>query len=316
MESLRSLYAYWFRYGSPLTLGVFRAVMGVLIFLDLFITSLHRQDWLSENGYIPSWLANKYFNPRVPITDSVSLPRINLFNLNISDSFSYGLLYSMMVLAILVTIGYWTRVTTILLAILMVSLQHRLGPFLNGGDTVLRVSSIYLAIAPCGLAFSMDRILGVKSGRITGPPPLVSLWPQRLIQYNCALIYFTTTWAKWFGVLWKTGAATWYPARLHEFDKFPVPSFMNDFPMVTITTYGTLLVEFALATLVWFKPLRKWVLLSGVGLHLYIEYSMNIPLFAFIMMSLYITFFEGEEIASAWEWVKSKAGRKPIEVTT
>jgi hypothetical protein len=289
-------------------------MLGVLIFLDLFITSLHRQDWLSENGYIPSWLANKYFNPRVQITDTFTFPRINLFNLSLNDSFSYGLLYFMMVLSILVTLGYWTRISTILLAVLMVSLQHRLGPFLNGGDTVLRVGSIYLALAPCGLAFSLDRWLGLRSGKISGPIPLVSLWPQRLIQYNCALIYFTTTWAKWFGVLWKTGAATWYPARLHEFDKFPVPAFMNDFPMVTITTYGTLLVEFALATLVWFKPLRKWVLLSGVGLHLFIEYSMNIPLFAFIMMSLYITFYEGEEISEWWDRMKLKFNSPAVEV--
>lgn len=288
-------------------------MIGLLIFCDLAITCIHRQDWLSENGYIPNWLATRYMNPQVTFMESIHLPRVNVFNSVVSDSVAYGLLYLTMVLALMVMCGLWTRFTSIALAILFVSIQHRLGPFLNGGDTVLRISSIYLAVAPCGLAFSVDRWLGLKSGRITGDLPLVSLWPQRLIQHNCAIIYFTTTWAKWFGVLWKTGAATWYPARLHEFDKFPVPAFMNDFPMVTITTYGTLFVEFALATLVWFKPLRKWVLLSGVGLHLYIEYSMNIPLFAFIMMSLYITFYEGEEISSWWDRLKSRFSKQPAQ---
>lgn len=176
----------------------------------------------------------------------------------------------------------------------------------------MRLSAMYLAIAPACAAFSLDRYFAVKAGRAPAQPPMVSLWPQRLIAYNCCLIYFTTTWAKWFGVLWKGGVATWYPARLHEFDRFPVPKFLNDFPMVYLTTYGTLAVEFALATLVWFKPLRKWVLLSGILLHGFIEYSMNIPLFGYLMTSLYLSFYEGEEIVGWWERMKARFAKKPI----
>jgi hypothetical protein len=69
--------------------------------------------------------------------------------------------------------------------------------------------------------------------------------------------------------------------------------------MVYVTTYGTLLTEFALATLVFIRPCRKWVLLAGVLMHGYIEYSMNIPLFSYLMISGYITFYDGEEV-SAW----------------
>ena len=81
------------------------------------------------------------------------------------------------------------------------------------------------------------------------------------------------------------GTATWYPVRLAEFYRFPVPSFLNDLPIVYLTTYGTLIVEFSLATAVFFRPLRKYVLLAGVLLHGFIEYSMNIPFFSFLMIS-------------------------------
>lgn len=179
----------------------------------------------------------------------------------------------------------------------------------------MRMSAVYMALAPSGAAISLDRRIALKKGLADAIPPMVSLWPQRLIALNCALIYFTTTWAKWFGNLWKNGTATWYPARLNEFKRFPVPGFFNEFPMVYVTTYGTLAVEFALGVLVWFRPLRKWVLLSGLLLHAYIEYSMNIPLFAFVITSMYVAFYDGEEVAGWFDRLKAKFLKAPAEVT-
>ena len=48
-----------------------------------------------------------------------------------------------------------------------------------------------------------------------------------------------------------------------------------------------------------FRPLRKYVLIAGILMHGYVEYSMNIPLFSYLMVSTYICFYDGEEI-SAW----------------
>jgi hypothetical protein len=82
--------------------------------------------------------------------------------------------------------------------------------------------------------------------------------------------------------------------------------------MVMATTYGTLFVELALATLVFHKPFRKWVLLAGLGLHGYIEYSMNIPLFAFVICAGYITFYSGEETK---DWFLRLGGRfRPVAI--
>jgi hypothetical protein len=100
--------------------------------------------------------------------------------------------------------------------------------------------------------------------------------------------------------------ATWYPARLHEFDRFPVPHFVNEIPFVYFTTFGTLATELALGTLVFYRPLRKWILLAGVAMHAFIDYSMNIPLFSYLMVSLYICFYDGVEIDA---WAKKLGAR-------
>jgi len=303
-------------------MGVFRAIMGGLIFINFCMISWVFGDFFSEKGYSPGWLGSVAMNKDVFLVQdqSIHYPRIDLLY-SVTD---YRVLVAfnifVIIAALLTSLGLFTRISSICLAIGVVTFHHRNTSILHGGDTVIRISALYMAIAPSGAAFSLDRFIALRKGLAPAIPPEVSLWPQRLVAYNCSLIYFTTTWAKWFGHLWKGGSATWYPARLHEFDRFPVPDFMNNFPMVYITTYGTLAVEFALATLVWFKPLRKWVLLSGLLLHGYIEYSMNIPLFAWLMSTLYLSYYEGDEVAGWFDrtkvWFSSKFKRSMIEEAT
>jgi hypothetical protein len=165
---------------------------------------------------------------------------------------------------------------------------------------------LFVAIAPSGAACSLDRLLARRRGDAPADPAEVSLWPQRMMQIQLAIVYFTTVWHKSFGEWWLNGTATWYPPQLDEFDRFPVPSFFDQQPFIMGSTYFTLLVELAMATLVFAKPLRKWVLLSGVLLHAGIEYRMNIPLFGFIMAACYLTHYEGHEIAAWWGRTKKK----------
>ena len=288
--------------------------MSGLILINLCMISLFYRDWYSETGYSPAWAGSQWMGNDVFMSHdgSIRSPRIDLIY-GITD---YRLLVAFNILviffALLTCLGLFTRFSSIMLALGIVSFHHRNAVILHGGDTVVRLGALYMAIAPSGAAFSLDRLIAVRKGLAPAIPPNVSLWPQRLIAYNCCLIYFTTTWAKLFGVLWRGGTATWYTARLHEFDRFPVPSFVNNFPFVYISTWATLGVEFALGTLVWFKALRKWVLLAGIMLHGYIDYSMNIPLFGYLMVSMYLAFYEGEEVTDWFDRLKVRFFKKPI----
>ena len=198
------------------------------------------------------------------------------------------------VAALLTALGLWTRVATIALAVGMITLHHRNPFILNGGDTLLRVSLITLALSPCGAAFSLDRHFRERKGL----PVLdsVSLWPQRLIQVQMTLVYGTTVWHKLTGVRWIDGTAAWYPGQLLEFNRFPVPNWVDLPPFLQAATWGTLIVEAGLAYLVFWRPARKWVLMGGVVLHAVIEYRFNIPLFAFISVAQYLAHYDGEEV--------------------
>lgn len=282
---------WWFGFGSPVTLGVFRIVMGFLVFVNLAMIGVDFEKWFTERGFVPVAAGEFYFGDE---------PRLNLLA-GVTDSRITAAFYILVTLSALTTcLGLFTRLSTIVLALGLITLHHRNGIILHGGDLVMRFGAIYLALAPSGAACSLDRILRLWQDRAPPIPASVSLWPQRLLQFQVAIIYFTTVWHKWFGTYWRDGTATWYPLHLKEFERFWLPDFVREWPpIIYATTYGTLIVELALATLVFFRPWRKWALLGGVGLHLFIEYAMNIPLFAFLMISTYLAFFEGEEI-SGW----------------
>lgn len=307
---LKQLDQYWFGHGSPVTLGVIRILIGFWALTNFLMIAIDFDAWFSERGYVPHDLSimkmpslsevTTVFG--IPIHLPFQIPRVSLVNFfGLGTSTPWMLVvYIVTVLAALTTmLGLWTRVSTILLALGTVTIHHRNGFIVHGGDTVLRVMVLYLAIAPCGLSCSVDRVLGLWKGRIKPGVPMVSLWVQRLIAFNVALVYFTTFWHKMKGHLWRDGTATWFPARLNEFDRFWVPPFLENPPFIYLTTYGTLATELALGSLVFYKPLRKWVLLGGLLMHAYIEYSMNIPLFAFIICSCYVAFYSGEEVT---EW--------------
>jgi hypothetical protein len=304
---LRALDQYWFGYGSPVTLGIFRILIGTLALVALLLLAPYWESWFGNRGFVPPWIGQTFFYPEMELwPDGPSIPRLNLLN-GVGDPRIILPFYALVTLSALTTaLGLWTRASTIALAIGLVSLHHRNSAMLHGGDTVLRVMALYLALSPCGKACSVDRLIGLWKGREPLEPEPVSLWPQRLIAYNLALIYFTTVWLKYFGPTWKNGTATWYPSRLKEFDRFPVPAFLNEPPMIAVTTYGTLLVEFALATLVFFRPFRNPIVIAGIAMHMYIEYSMNIPLFSYLMICTYVSYYQGEEFS---RWAKRMGER-------
>lgn len=308
MNVVKSVFAaidrYWFGYGSPVSLGLFRILIGSITFLNFALISIDLQEWFTENGWVPLRVLSMTQGPigrhfqffGADLSLPFEVPRIAFLN-SVSDSRIIVAFYALtMVAAMLTALGLWTRVSSIVLALCVVSLHHRNPAILHGGDTVLRICVLYVAIAPSGAACSLDRLVAVFRGTAGATPRQVSLWPQRLIAFNVGVIYLFTAWAKWDGSHWRDGTATWYTSRLGEFARFPVPHFLVEMPMVRITTYATLATEFAMGTLVFYRPFRKWVLLAALGMHGFIEYSMNIPMFAFTICSMYVVFFDGEEI--------------------
>lgn len=278
-----------FSWGSATTLGLYRILVGVLALANWCLINPFFEDWFTERGFVPVELTKRWQG---------DAPRFDPLTHLGNDALTQVVWIAIAVFAVMTIIGFKTRFATIALFLCIVAINHRNPLILHSGDTMLRMNLFLLAIAPAGAALSLDRKLAKT------PAPQINQWPLRLIQIQVAVMYGTTVIHKAFGNMWWDGTAAWYPTRLSEFDRFPVPAFMDSIPLIKIATYGTILVEIALATLVFDKRFRKWVLIGGLILHGFIEYRMNIPLFAFISTAQYIAFYKGEEVEGFLRKVK------------
>lgn len=276
---------FWFDPISPVALGLFRILYGVALLLFVALLKPEIFTWFSDHGMMRPASADKFWGT----TPHWSLllwypqrPAVALFFAGFT------------VAVILLTIGLWTRTSTLLVLLGLISLGHRNPLVLNGTDIVLRVMAVYLVLAPAGAALSVDRLRAIARGRAGAQSPLVPAWTVRLMQLQVSLIYASTVLLKLKGQAWSSGIAVYYTSRLEEFHRFPVPFLAHSLLLVNIATYLTLAVELSVAFLIWIPALRKVVLISGLMLHAGIEYSMNVPQFEYVMLATFVLFCDVE----------------------
>jgi hypothetical protein len=166
-----------------------------------------------------------------------------------------------------------------------------------------------LAFSNAGDAFSLDNLIRAfrEDWRLTGFAPRLSApWAQRWIQLQLAFVYFQAFFSKIPGKHWIDGWAVYFASRYDDCQRFMIP-YVFDTPFVIKgLTWGTLVIEFALWTLVWFKEVKYWVLFAGILMHLGIDLTMNLPMFEWIMMVCYLSFVEPKDLTRAMNWLKKE----------
>lgn len=235
--------------------------------------------------------------------------QLNVFNLFVpSDEATKGLfvIYGMALFASL--IGLFTRYSLIVSFILMTSFHQRNVWLLSSAEVLMRTITFYLIFSPCGHSLSFDNLLSKHYDQFKRPQ-VYPLWSWRLIQIQLSVVYLWTFWHKLKGDTWIDGTAVYYATRLETMTNFTIPYLMNSMGFLKFLTWSTLVLEFSIGTLIWFKEFRKPVILAGIAFHLGIELVMSIPFFELIMISLFINFFTPKEMKSFVEKIRSRIER-------
>lgn len=301
MISLKNIVRAWNRFFfepvSPLPIALYRILLGLVLLANFALLLPDVHDWFSDRGTVSFAVAGRLAGGA----------GFSLFKwLPHTDAVVWTVFLVSCASALTMTLGLFTRTSTVVLFITFVSLHHRNPIILNSGDTFLRIAVFYMMFTQAGAALSLDRLIRIARGKESGPPKPRAPWAMRLIQFQLAFLYLYAFVWKAAGSMWLSGTAVYYTSRIAEFWRFPVPYVFEHLWTIRLWTWATLLIELALGTLIWIKELRYWVLLAGVLLHLGIDYSMNIPLFAFIMIGAYVTFVEPEDLRKAFNWSKAK----------
>ena len=95
----------------------------------------------------------------------------------------------------LMCVGLWTRISSMGTAILL-SILFIMHPSWKHHHTFLLVmSTLFIALTPCGRSYSLDRWLALRRALKSGvppPPEIGNLWGLRLIAIQLSMVYFWT----------------------------------------------------------------------------------------------------------------------------
>ncbi len=296
--TLSSVFRAWneffFAEQSPTPIALFRILYGVLVIATL---TLLRPDWLTWYG-VHGWVS---FPTAISLEPGT---RLNLFSvIPQNDTWIEALFWISLAPAILLTIGFLTRLNSVLVFICLASIQHRNPYITHGGDTFLRLAGFFLIFAPAGAALSVDRLIRIRRRKEPATLQPQSPWAQRMIQLQLALLYFVAFLLKVKGVPWVQGTALFYVYHLDELKRFPLPFWFLRPMVLKLGSWSALVLEFSLGVLVWVKEFRYILLTLGLLFHLWLEYSLNIPLFQWDILSAYVLFIDSDDLRRAGNWM-------------
>ena len=201
---------------------------------------------------------------RMHYTDLGILPRQAVYELGIARFPSLymasgweGYVAALFVLhglvALALSIGYQTRICSVLLWYLTISLQQRIYMANNGGDTVLALLLLWGMFVPWGEALSVDATVRVRDGMTVEP---IS---HRAYSAGTALLAFQMPFVYWISVFHKT-EPIWLKGEVLYY------AFQSDFysrPIARhLLPYGELLRWMAYSTMLW-ETVGPFLLLSS-----------------------------------------------------
>jgi hypothetical protein len=253
---------FWFTPCDPFTLSVIRVLTGIVA-LALCLSYLpDLEGWFGPDGILSENAMLKFR----------SAPLFSLFDYADSTSALWFCFWAGAAAISAFALGLFTRVTSILALLAVLSILHR-GPVLGRPvDDILTMVMFYLCIAPSGAALSVDawwkrRMNPPAPGR--PPEPRLS-WvatvSTRLMQIHVSVIYFLMALAKLRAAqpVWWQGRAVWGLIAKPE-SRIVDLTVLADHPyLLNIWTLTIVFFELCFALLIWNRLARPLLLALAV----------------------------------------------------
>ncbi|HWP06220.1 MAG TPA: HTTM domain-containing protein [Polyangiaceae bacterium] len=302
-------------------LGAFRIGFGALLTWDGARRFDEAREYYSNEGFLPN-----HFSLFRPMGDGV-FSFLHAFS---SLAEVRSVMALMLVVFVMYTVGYRTKLAQVLAFLAITSLDARDLFVENGGDVLVNVMAFFTITLPLGRRFSVDALLRsmrerhekspeALNDRSRPAPPdnaVVSLMVV-LLFLQLAVIYFFNAVHK-SGEGWKNGSAIWWflqqdriVTHLGIFLREHLP-----YPLIRGSGYGALGMEFSLPWILLFPFYRTWAmrlaLLLGVGLHGGIALTSRLGPFSYAMMLFYVLFLGAADAALFGRWFGREARRRTV----
>jgi hypothetical protein len=300
---------FWLAPEDPIKVCLLRWLAGGMILYTHLVWSIDLADFFSSTGWQSAELVRELQRDEwaASLWWLVGDSQLWLFHL------------SCVAVLLMFWIGLFTRATSILTYLIVVSYANRAPLAMFGLDQINTLLALYLCLGPCGAVLSVDswrrrrrakrqpaKRQPAKRLRPLRPSPFARL-SARLIQCHLCIIYFWAGIAKLQGESWWSGAALWRVASNFEYQQADLTWIVHVpwlFQAVTLATWAW---EVSFPFLVWRPWLRPWMLLVGAGMHLGIGLFCGMWTFGLVMIFTYVAFLKPRHV----HWVLQRAGIHP-----
>ena len=303
---------FWFEPADPATLGIIRICAGAMLFYTHAVWALDLMAFFGPH----SWLSPE----AVQLLQQGTYTYSYLWWLQDSPAALWAAHIAALVAFAMLSVGFFSRTAAIVSLVAALSYVNRVPGALFGLDQINILLCTYLAVGPCGDAFSLDRWLAAR--RAGGVLPVRKSWTAnlaiRLIQLHMCVIYLFAGISKLTGMAWWDGTAMWMAFGNMEYQSLDM-TWMADWPrLMNLMAHVTIAWEISYIFLVWPRLTRPVMLLLAVPLHMGIAVCLGMVTFGLIMLVGNFAFVRPElirQIIARRDRLSVRAGDLPREAS-
>ncbi len=311
---------------DPRSLALFRVAMGLVLLCDLCLRASDIGAFYTDAGVLPRAAQIEIYS---------GLPALlSLHLLNGSAAAQWVLFALAIASALALTLGYRTRLATLVSWVLLVSLHNRNPMVLQGGDVLLRMMLFWSLFLPLAARVSLDNWLATRTNPtapdlaapglaapnvITPNPtaparakypngPWVSTGTLAALLQVCFVYWFTA--ALKTDASWQIdGTAVGYALSIDQLAK-PLGRALLGYPdLLRLLTFFTVALErFGpwIALLPFWRS-RVFMVAVFCGFHLIMGLCLTLGIFTWIAPASWLLFVP----SGAWDWLETRATQLP-----
>lgn len=277
------------------SLALFRVALGIVVLLDLVQRSKHALTHYSDAGVYS----------RTDAFASLDPFRWSILFANGTARFAEMVFWVGIIATIAMILGWKTRLATILVWVIVVSVQTRNSHLNSGADTLIRLSLFWGMLLPLGTVWSLDHFAARPDRRVANgsvrSTSISSVATLGLILQVASVYLFTAILKD--GPRWREdGSALYFALGARDVSSDVGDWIFRTAPdtLLATLTFGSLIGEFAVPLML-LLPIRSgWLRTLGVflivSLHLAIITTMTVGLFPLISIASAIA------LLPTWFW--------------
>lgn len=220
--------------------------------------------------------------------------------------------FAFLAIIVVFILGWRTRIVAPVMLLFLVALHSNSNYMLNGGDTLVRVTLVFMLFANLSEHFSLDSLRRKRKNQAAWRivPAHVSNAAHNtglvLSCFQIIVVYTTSGVWKLLGDEWLDGTALFYALRIDNFMLYPALNELiwQSTQFIHVATFISLWVQTLFVVFILWRPTRIFVLVCLIFMHLGIGLLLGLWTFSLVMIALDMLFIRDKTWRAIHSWIR------------